>query len=180
MDLKKEQFTKILEHLKIELQTLRSGRATPALVENIPINAYNVRTPLKQLASIHTPEPRLIVIEPWDKGLLKDVEKGILEAQINLTPNNDGAVIRIQIPPLTEETRRDIIKILNQKLEESRISVRRIREEIIKILKANKEKGEIGEDEFFKQQKQLQSEVDSYNEQIKELGEQKEKEIMSV
>lgn len=180
MNFKKEEFNNILEHLNLDLKTLRSGRATPALVENIQINAYNVRTPLKQLASIHTPEPRLIVVEPWDKGLLKDVEKGILEAQVNLTPNNDGSVIRIQIPPLTEETRLDIIKILNQKLEESRIAIRKIREEIMKQLKTSKENGEISEDDFFKSQKQLQTQVDEYNEKIKKLGEQKEQEIMTV
>lgn len=113
MNFKTEEFNNILEHLNLDLKSLRSGRATPALVENIQINAYNIRTPLKQLASIHTPEPRLIVIEPWDKSLLKEIEKGIMEAQLNLTPNNDGSVIRIQVPTLTEESRRDIIKILH-------------------------------------------------------------------
>ncbi len=180
MDFKKNEFINILDHLNLDLKTLRSGRATPALVESIQVNAYNVRTPLKQLASIHTPEPRLIVIEPWDKGLLKDVEKGILEAQVNLTPNNDGSVIRIQIPPLTEETRRDIIKILHQKLEESRIAVRKIREDIMKQLKIEKDKGLISEDEFFKSQKELQLVVDEFNEKIKISGEQKEQEIMTV
>ncbi len=180
MEFKKNEFNKILEHLNLDLKTLRSGRATPTLVENIMVNAYNVKTPLKQLASIHTPEPRLIVIEPWDKGLLKDVEKGIADAQVNLTPNNDGSVIRIQIPPLTEESRKDIIKILHQKLEEGRISIRKLREEEMKNLKKSKENGDVSEDDFFKLQKQLQIIVDDFNEQIKNLGEQKEQEIMTV
>jgi len=180
MNISNEQFEKSLERLHAEVKTLRSGRATPTIVEGIIINAYNVRTPLKQLATIHTPEPRLIVIEPWDKGLLKDVEKGILEAQINLTPNNDGSVIRIQIPPLTEETRRDIIKLLHQKLEEGRITVRKIREDILKGFKKQKEDGILSEDEFFKTQKHLQEIVDGYNEKIKVMGEQKEQEIMTV
>ncbi|MFA5879285.1 MAG: ribosome recycling factor [Candidatus Margulisiibacteriota bacterium] len=180
MDINNELFEKALGRLNSELKTLRSGRATPTLVEGIIINAYNVRTPLKQLATIHTPEPRLIVIEPWDKGLLKDVEKGILEAQINLTPNNDGSVIRIQIPPLTEETRRDIIKLLHQKLEEGRIAIRKIREDVLKGFKKQKEDGVLSEDDFFKYQKHLQDMVDGYNEKIKEIGEQKEQEIMTV
>lgn len=180
MNFKTEEFNNILEHLNLDLKSLRSGRATPALVENIQINAYNIRTPLKQLASIHTPEPRLIVIEPWDKSLLKEIEKGIMEAQINLTPNNDGSVIRIQVPTLTEESRRDIIKILHQKLEDSRIAIRKLREQIMKNLKNQKDNGEISEDDFFKFQKQLQSQVDEYNEKINKLGEQKEEEIMTV
>ena len=180
MDINNELFEKALGRLNSELKTLRSGRATPTLVEGIIINAYNVRTPLKQLATIHTPEPRLIVIEPWDKCLLKDVEKGILEAQINLTPNNDGSVIRIQIPPLTEETRRDIIKLLHQKLEEGRIAIRKIREDVLKGFKKQKEDGVLSEDDFFKYQKHLQDMVDGYNEKIKEIGEQKEQEIMTV
>lgn len=180
MNFKTEEFNNILEHLNLDLKSLRSGRATPALVENIQINAYNIRTPLKQLASIHTPEPRLIVIEPWDKSLLKEIEKGIMEAQINLTPNNDGSVIRIQVPPLTEESRRDIIKILHQKLEDSRIAIRKLREQIMKNLKNQKDNGEISEDDFFKFQKQLQSQVDEYNEKINKLGEQKQEEIMTV
>lgn len=180
MNFKIEEFNNILEHLNLDLKSLRSGRATPALVENIQINAYNIRTPLKQLASIHTPEPRLIVIEPWDKSLLKEIEKGIMEAQINLTPNNDGSVIRIQVPPLTEESRRDIIKILHQKLEDSRIAIRKLREQIMKNLKHQKDNGEISEDDFFKFQKQLQSQVDEYNEKINKLGEQKQEEIMTV
>ncbi len=180
MNFKTEEFNNILEHLNLDLKSLRSGRATPALVENIQINAYNIRTPLKQLASIHTPEPRLIVIEPWDKSLLKEIEKGIMEAQLNLTPNNDGSVIRIQVPTLTEESRRDIIKILHQKLEDSRIAIRKLREQIMKNLKNQKDNGEISEDDFFKFQKQLQSQVDEYNEKINKLGEQKEEEIMTV
>ncbi len=180
MNFKSEEFNNILEHLNLDLKSLRSGRATPALVENIQINAYNIRTPLKQLASIHTPEPRLIVIEPWDKSLLKEIEKGIMEARLNLTPNNDGSVIRIQVPPLTEESRRDIIKILHQKLEDSKIAVRKLREQIIKNLKNQKDNGEISEDDFFKFQKQLQSQVDEYNEKINKLGKQKEEEIMTV
>lgn len=175
-----QQFDKAIEHLQADLKAMRSGRATPALVENIPVESYGTKMPLKQLANIHTPEPRLLVIEPWDKSLLKEVEKAVAEGSVNLTPNNDGNVIRIQIPPLTEETRRDIIKILHQKLEGCRISIRKIREDVMKELKNQKEKNEISEDDYFKQQKQVQEDVDRYNDRVKVVGEQKEKEIMTV
>lgn len=173
-------FIKAIDHLKQELKSLRSGRATPALVEGINVDSYGVTMPLKQLASIHAPEPKLIVIEPWDKNLLKEVEKAINGADLNLSANNDGNVIRIQMPPMTEENRKEFTKILHQKLEESRVSIRRIREEIMKQIKSEKENGVIGEDDYFKLQKQIQEKVDERNNTIKVLGEQKEKEIMTI
>ncbi len=177
---KENDFIRVIDHLKQELKSLRSGRANPALVENIDVASYGASTPLKQLASIHTPESRLIVIEPWDKNLLKDVEKAINDANINLTAVNDGNVIRIQIPPMTEESRLEIIKILHQKLEETRVAIRKIREDIMKSIKSEKDSDAVGEDEFFKLQKQVQGMVDKQNTTVKEMGEQKEKEIMTV
>lgn len=174
------EFNKGIEHLKKDLQSLRSGRATPALVENIQVDSYSVKTPIIQLANIHTPEFRLLVIEPWDKTLIKDIEKAINDAGINLSPTNDGNVIRIKIPPMTEESRKEIVKILHQKLEEARIVVRHTREEIMKELKNEKETGKIGEDDYFSQQKKIQEKVDYYNNIIKELGDKKEEEIMTV
>ncbi len=174
------EFTKGIEHLKKDLQSLRSGRATPVLVENIQVESYGVKTPIIQLSNIHAPEPRLLVIEPWDKNLIKEIEKAISDSGINLSPSNDGNVIRIQIPPMTEESRKEIAKILHQKLEEARIVVRHVREEMMKELKSEKESGEISEDDYFNLQKKVQEKVDHYNNVIKELGDKKEEEIMTV
>jgi len=175
-----EDFDKAIEHLKKNLKTIRSGRATPALVEHIQVESYGTRTPLQGLASINTPEPRLLTIEPWDKGIIKDIEKALADANLNLPVANDGNIIRINMPPMTEEDREKYVKVLHQYLEDAKVVVRQVREDAMKKLKNEKESGDIGEDDFFHQQKQVQEMVDTYNEKIKEVGEAKEKEIMTV
>ncbi len=176
----KPKFDKAIDHLIENLNGLRSNRATPALVENIMVESYGTKMPLKQLANISVPQPRLLVIEPWDKNSLKDIEKGIHEAGTNLPVVNDGDVLRINLPTMTEEDKKGIVKLVHQYLEEAKISIRHIREEMMKQLKQEKENGEISEDDFFHQQKAVQQLVDEYNSKIKELGEAKEKEIMTV
>ncbi|MEK7598787.1 MAG: ribosome recycling factor [Patescibacteria group bacterium] len=177
---KQPEFEKAVEHFKEELNQLRTGRASAALVENLNVDYYGAKSPLKQVASISIPEPRTIVISPWDKGSLVNIEATIRESQLNLNPMNDGQVIRINIPPLNEERRKELVKVLNQKTEEAKITVRRIREEIWSEIQKMEKEGEIGEDEKFIGKDKLQEAVDSYNKIIEEVREKKEKDIMTV
>lgn len=177
---RQEDLNKAVEHFKNELGKIRTGRANPSLVEDLQVDYYGTKTPLKQIASINTPEPRQIVIQPWDRGALVAIESAIRESDLNLNPNNDGALIRINIPMLTEERRKDLVKVLNQKSEESRIAVRSVREEIWKEAQEMERKGEISEDDKFKCKDKLQEIVDEYNKKIEEIRTKKEAEIMTV
>ncbi|OGI16296.1 MAG: ribosome recycling factor [Candidatus Moranbacteria bacterium RBG_19FT_COMBO_42_6] len=177
---KKPEFEKALEYFKEELNQLRTGRASGALVENLTVDYYGAKSPLKQVASISIPEPRTIVISPWDKGSLVNIEAAIRESQLNLNPVNDGQVIRINIPALNEERRKELVKVLNQKTEEAKVSVRRIREEIWNEIQQLEKDGKMGEDEKFIGKDKLQEAVDSYNKMIEEVREKKEKDIMTV
>lgn len=173
-------FQDAIEFLKMDLSSLRTGRATPALVENVQIEAYGARTALVGLASILAPDPRTLVIEPWDKNILKDIEKGIQEAKIGLNPVVQGKLIRISLPALTEESRRELVKAMGEKLEQARISVRGVREQAkAEVLQAEKDK-EITEDEKYRLLEQLDKVVAGWNEKIKQVGEDKEKEIMTI
>lgn len=176
----KDELEKAVEHFKIEAGKIRTGRANPALVEDLLVEYYGTKTPLKQIASINTPEPRLIAIQPWDRGALVPIETAIRESGLNLNPNNDGALIRINIPMLTEERRKEMVKVLNQKGEEARIAVRSVREEIWKEIQDAEKKGEISEDDKFKGKEKLQEIVDEYNKKIEALRIKKEDEIMTV
>lgn|SRR3989344_3657397 len=176
----KPQFADAAAHCKEDLGGLRTGRASAALVEDISVAAYGTRQPLKALATILTPDPRTISIEPWDKSVMADIEKGIRESGSGLNPSNDGRVIRISIPALTEEARRDMIKVMGQKLEAARIVVRQLRDKVREeIQKAEKEK-EIGEDDRYTLQEQLDELVKEFNEEIKKFGDDKEKDIMTI
>ncbi|TSC95417.1 MAG: ribosome recycling factor [Parcubacteria group bacterium Athens1014_10] len=176
----KPNFQKIIEHLKKELLTLRTSRATPALVENILVEAYGSKTPLKQLAGITIPETRTIMIQLWDKNIIKEVEKSISQSNLNLSPNTEGNIIRINLPSLTEENRKNLIKILHQKLEQNRIEIRNLRDKIKEeIVNKFKEK-EVSEDDKFKLIEELDKITHKYNEEIKGIGEKKEKEIMTI
>jgi ribosome recycling factor len=176
----KPEFEKALEHLKIEISALRTGRATPALVEDIFVDAYGVKTPLKGLASVSVSDPKTLLVEPWDKGVLKEIEKSIQLANIGINPVNEGTRLRLSIPPLTEESRMELIKILQQKLEQSRISLRSIRDKIRgEITEAEREK-QITEDDRYRLQEKLDEMVEEYHFRIKEMGDQKEKEIMTI
>ena len=175
-----DDFDEVIEYLKLELKTLRTGRATPALVENIQVEAYGARTPVVGLASISTPDARTIVIDPWDKNLLKDIERGIQEAKIGLNPVIQGKIIRISMPALTEDGRKELVKIMNDKLEQAKIGIRGVRENAkTEIIRKEKDK-EIPEDDKYRMLEQLEKMVAGYNDKIKDAGDEKEKDIMTL
>ena len=176
----KSEFDKAIQNLEGELATLRIGRANPLMVENIIVDAYGAKMPIKQLASINVPEARTILIQPWDKGLVKEVEKGIIVANIGINQVNEGQQIRLTIATLTEETRKELTKSVGEKMEKTRIVLRQIRDRIREeIIKQEKNK-EITEDDKYNLQKKLDDLVKDYNEKIKLLGSKKENEIMTL
>lgn len=177
---KKKDLEKVIEHFKIELGKIRTGRANPAMVEDLLIDYYGTKTPLKQIASINIPEPRTISIQPWDRSALVLIESAIRESDLNMNPNNDGILIRINIPLLTEERRKEMVRILNQKAEEGRIGIRNVREEAWKDIQEMEKSGTISEDDKFKGKDKLQEVVDAYNKQIEEIRAKKEQEMMTV
>ncbi|HLD20176.1 MAG TPA: ribosome recycling factor [Patescibacteria group bacterium] len=173
------EFKKVIDYFLIELGQLRAGRATPALVEGIIVEVYGARSPLVQIASISIPEARQIVIQPWDKSLLKNIEKAIAESGLGLNPANEGDCIRIVIPALTEERRRELVKVVGKKTEESRVRMRGLRENIKEsILVAEKNK-ELSEDERFRFIEELDTFTKSYQERIDQEAQKKEEEILS-
>ncbi len=176
----KQKFAKAIEHFTGELATIRSGRATPALVEHVKVEAYGTVTPLIELAGISAPEPKLVIISPWDKGILKDVERALQAANLGMSPVIDGVVIRLNLPPLSEERRREFVKLVGLKHEEAKAAIRHTREEVLKGIKDQKTAGTLPEDEFFLLQKDLQKLVDEVNTQAKQASEAKEKEIMTI
>jgi len=177
---KESEFEKAVEYFKTETGKLRTGRASAALVENLLVDYYGNKTPLKQTASINIPEPRLIVIQPWDTDSLANIEAAIKMSDLNLNPNNDGKVIRINIPPLNEERRAELVKVLNQKAEEARISIRGIREEIWEEIQELEKAGKITEDDKFQGKERLQETVDEYNKKVEDIRKRKEEEIKTI
>jgi ribosome recycling factor len=174
------KFQQVIEFLKTDIAVLRTGRANPGMIENVMVEAYGGRTPINGLASITVPDARSLVIEPWDKSLVKDIERAIQEAKLGLNPAVQGQQIRIVIPAPTEETRKALVKTLGEKLEHARKSVRNVRDEAkVEIQKAEKEK-EIGEDEKYKLLEQLDKTAAGMNDRIKHIGEEKEAEIMTI
>lgn len=163
-----------------EMGKIRTGRANPALVENLLVDYYGTKTPLKQIAAINVPEARLIIINPWDKNALSSVETAIRNSDLGLNPASDGQIIRINIPPLTEERRKNLVKVLNQKAEEARIAVRNIREEAWKEIQDLEKGGTISEDDKFRGKEKLQKIIDEHNKQIEDSREKKEKEILTI
>jgi ribosome recycling factor len=176
----KPRMEKSIEKLKEEIGKLRTGRANPAMVENLTVEYYGAKSPLKQVASITIPEPRLIVITPWSKDNLVDIEKAVNEAQLGLNPVNDGQVIRIAIPALNEERRNDLVKVLGKYVEEARIQNRQAREEAWDEIQEMVKSGKLAEDSKFKGKEQLQKLIDEYNGKVEEVREKKEKEIMEI
>ncbi|MDQ5970733.1 MAG: ribosome recycling factor [Patescibacteria group bacterium] len=176
----KEQFDKTLEFLKTDLNTLRTGRISPSIVEKIKVEAYGVVSELLQLASISSPEPQTIAIKPWDKGVLKDIERAIQISDLNINPVMDSDLIRLNFPPLTEERRKDLVKVLHKKLEEGRIILRGQREKIKDEIMALEKDKQMSEDEKFQALKDLDNMIKEYNDKIKDLGDKKEEEIMTI
>ena len=177
---KKDALEMVIDHMMKEYGKLRTGRANPSLVEGLSIDQYGVQTPLKQIANISVPEARQILIQPWDRANLDAIEAVIVQADLGVAPANDGVAIRLTLPPMTEENRIDLVKVLNQKTEEARIGIRSVREDAWKeICHAEKEK-EITEDEKFVGKDALQEIIDDYNARIETLRKDKEEEIMTV
>jgi len=174
------EFQDAIEHLKGELSSLRTGRANPSMLDNVMVEAYGSKQPIVGLASISTPDARTILIEPWDKSILKDIERGIQEAKLNLNPVIQGQGIRLSLPALTEDGRKALIKIMNEKLEQARVGFRTAREKVrAEVIRAEKAK-EISEDEKYRFLEQLDKNVAGFNEQVKQIGAEKEKEIMTI
>jgi len=174
------KFQQVIDFLKTDIAVLRTGRAHPGMIENVSVEAYETRTTLSGLASITVPDARSILIDPWDKSLIKNIEKAIIESKLGLNPSVQGQQIRIAIPSPTEETRKALVKTLGEKLEHARKSVRNVRDEAKgEIQKGEKEK-EISEDEKYKLLEQLDKTASGMNDRIKNIGEEKEKEIMTI
>ncbi len=169
-----------VQSLEEDLSGIRTGRASPALVERLQVEYYGAPTPLVQLASISVPEPRALLIRPFDATSLKAIERGILASDLGLTPNNDGKVIRLNLPPLTEERRRDLVKVVHSRLEESHIAIRNVRRDLIKDLREFEKEKMISEDELKRAEEELQKLTDRYVDLVDSIGEHKEKEIMEV
>lgn len=174
----KADFDRMVDFYKSDIASIRTGRATPALVEDVAVDAYGQKMTIKELASINTPEPRTIVIQPWDKGVIEAIVNGIRKSDVGLAPIVDGELIRLTIPSLTEERRKDFVKLLKSKTEESRVKIRRLREEIWEKIQTMAHDGEIREDEKFRGKEDLQKVVDEYNKKIEELEKKKEGELM--
>ncbi len=171
---------KAVHYAEEQFATLRTGRATPAMVEQLKVNAYDSEMRMFEVAAISCPEPRQLVISPWDPTLTQSIEKAIQQSPLGLSPAVDGVVIRLNIPPLTEETRKDIIKVLGQMTEQGKISFRKIREEYLKKLKKQKEDGEISEDVLRREEKIVDEEIKKRITQLDDASKKKEIEIMTL
>ena len=171
---------KSVEALNRELSTIRTGRASPALVDNIAVDYYGVPTPLNQMATISVPEARVLMIQPWDKQSLKDVEKGILKSDLGLVPNNDGNAIRINIPTLTEERRRELVRQVGRKVEEAHVAVRNIRRDAVEQFREMQRNKELSQDESRRAQEEAQRLTDGNIGQMDAIRQEKEAEVMEV
>ena len=169
-----------IQSLEDDLAAVRTGRANPALIEKISIEYYGSPVPLMQLATISVPEPRQLMVRPFDASSIKNIEKGIQTSELGLTPINDGKVIRLNLPPLTEERRRELIKFVHNRLEDARVAVRNIRRDAIKDLRDFEEEKMISEDEQKRGEEDIQKLTDRFGEEIDEIGKKKEMEIMEV
>lgn len=169
-----------MESLQRELSAIRTGRASPALVERLPVNYYGTQTPLNQVAGISAPEARLLVIQPWDKGAMPAIERAIQESDLGLTPNNDGTVIRLVIPQLTEERRQELVRLVRAKVEEAKVAVRNVRRDAIESSKALLNEKMISEDGERRAESQIQSLTDSFVERADSIGQAKEAEVLEV
>jgi ribosome recycling factor len=175
-----EKMKKTLTALQDEFNSIRTGRASPALLDKVRVDYYGQKTPLSQIATISVPEARLIVIQPWDRSLFSEIEKAILKSDLGLNPSNDGKVLRIAIPPLTEERRRELVKTARNVAEQSRVSIRNIRRDGLEELKKLQSAGGVAEDELKKEEADLQKLTDEYIAHVAKILETKEKEIMEI
>lgn len=169
-----------IQALEEDLAGIRTGRATPALIERLPVEYYGMQTPLMQLASISVPEPRVLLVRPFDPSTMRAIERGILASELGLTPNNDGKQIRLTLPVLTEERRRELVKVVHHRLEEARVAIRNIRRDLVKDLREFEHEKMISEDDLKKGEEELQKLTDKMIQNIDAIGDKKEKEILEV
>jgi ribosome recycling factor len=175
-----ERMQSALDSLEEDLSAIRTGRASPGLVEKLPVDYYGTHTAMIQLASISVPEPRQLLIRPFDPASLKDIERAILVSDLGLTPNSDGKTIRLTLPQLTEERRRELVRVVHNRMEETRVKIRNIRRDLIRDLREFEKEGLISEDDQERGEKDLQELTDKINDKVEEIGTRKEKEIMEV
>jgi ribosome recycling factor len=173
-----EGMKKSVDNLKIELNRMRTGRASLSILDPLRVDYYGTLTPLNQMATLAVPESRLITIQPWDVSVLKDIEKAILKSDLGLTPSNDGKIIRISIPALTEERRKELVKVVHKICEDHKVTVRNVRRDANDLLKSLKKDGEISEDGAFKAQEEIQKITDEHITLIEDCYKEKEKEIL--
>ncbi len=175
-----DRMKKSLDALKKEFASLRAGRATPALLDKVMVDYYGTPTPVNQVAKVSVPEPRMIVIQPWEKTILHDIEKAIMKSELGLTPNSDGTAIRLAIPQLTQERRQELVKTVNKKAEEAKVALRNIRRDGNDAVKKLEKSKEVPEDEAKKGQESMQKLVDKYIKLVDGARSAKEKEVMEV
>ncbi len=175
-----ERMQKALDVLRKDYSTLRAGRATPALLDKITVDYYGTPTPITQIGNISIPEPRMIVIQPWEKKVLSLIEKAIMKSDLGLTPNSDGSVIRLIIPQLTQQRRLELVKIVHKKAEDSRVAIRNLRRDANEAFKKLEKEKTLSEDETKKSQEDMQKMTDKYTKEIDHIMALKEKEIMEV
>lgn len=175
-----ERMSKAVTALQNDLMAIRTGRASPSLVERLPVEYYGALTPLNQLATISAPEPRLLTIRPWDASSLPAIEKAILKSDLGLTPNNDGKIIRLVIPRLTEERRQELVKIVARRVEEARVAIRNCRRDGINDLREFQKEKLISEDDFYRGRDKIQEATDEFIRRVDAIGQSKEEEIMEV
>ena len=175
-----EKMDKVVERLKVNFSEIRAGRANPAILNKVQVEYYGAMSPLTQIASVSVPEARLIVIQPWDKSLLSQIVRAIEMAEIGINPMNDGQVIRLNFPELTEERRKDLVKEVKKLSEESKVAIRNVRRDEMDLVKAQLKNSEISEDEAKADENKIQKKTDDYVAKIEEITTKKEKEIMTV
>ena len=176
----RQRMARSVEVLQEDLMGIRTGRASPALVEKLQVEYYGTMTSLNQMASIAAPEPRLLVIRPWDPSALQDIERAILKSDLSLTPMNDGKLIRLNIPRLTEERRRELVKVVARRVEEARVAIRNLRRDALQDLKDFEKEKMISEDDFFRGKEKVQELTDEFIEKVDKIGKRKEAEVMEI
>lgn len=177
---KKPEFEKAVEFLTHDLNSVRTGRASTLIVDGVKVPAYGQSQELRSVAAVSTPDSSTIQIEPWDAGIVKDIEKALIEADLGMSPNVVGRVIRLSVPPLTEETRKNLVKSIGKKVEEARIAVRNVRDDIKKMVEQMEKSKEIGEDARYQLQEELDEVTKEVNERLEKLGKDKEAQVMTV
>lgn len=176
----KEKMEKCLDALNRDYKAVRAGRANPAILDRVTVDYYGTPTPINQMAAISVPEPRMLMIQPWDASTLKDIEKAINTAEIGINPSNDGKVIRLAFPALTEERRKELVKDISKRGEEAKVAIRNVRRDAMDDIKKLKKDNEITEDDQKNGEKKLQDITDSYIKQVEEMVKKKEDEVLSI